>query len=127
MDEETILRISKIEERARELEDNIQLIDNQLNELEIFRYTLESVVKSKEKEILSSLGKRVYLKAKIEYKESLFVEVGAGVVVRKTPEETLKITKEQIERLQEVRGNIFLRLQSYHVELQDFINSIKGG
>ena len=126
MDEEIILRISKIEERARELEENIQLIDNQLNELEIFKYTLESVIKSKEKEILSSLGKRVYLKAKIEDKESLFVEVGAGVIVRKTPEETLKITKGQIQRLQEARTEIFLRLQSYHVELQDFINSIKS-
>ena len=125
MDQETIMHFSAIEQEARELEDNLQLIATQIAELDNFRESLEFLMKSKEKEILSSLGKRVYMKSKIEDKEKLFVEIGAGIVVKKTPEETIKIVKEQIIRLQEARVQISVQLEIYQRELESFLYSVK--
>ena len=91
-----------------------------------FIKNLNFIIKSKEKDILSSLGRRVYLKAKIEDKEKLFVDIGAGVVLKKTPEETLTIVREQITRLQDVRVQIASQLESYYEELENFIRNVKN-
>ncbi len=127
MDQETIMHFSAVEQEARELEDNLQLIATQIAELDNFRESLEFLIKSKEKEILSSLGKRVYIKSKIEDKEKLFIEIGAGVVVKKTPEETIRIVKEQIIRLQEARVQISAQLEIYQRELESFIYGMNKG
>ena len=119
------MHAAAIEEEAQGLEENLQLVMTQLAELENFKESLEFLGKSREKEILSSLGKRVYMKSKIEDREKLFVEVGAGVVVRKTPEDTIGIVKEQILRLQEARVQISAMLEIYQRELENFMNAMK--
>ena len=125
MEQETIMHAAAIEEEAQGLEENLQLVMTQIAELENFKESLEFLGKSREKEILSSLGKRVYMKSKIEDREKLFVEVGAGVVVRKTPEDTIGIVKEQILRLQEARVQISAMLEIYQKELENFMNAMK--
>ena len=126
MDQEKIAYITNVENQARQFEENLQLIDNQINELGEFIKNLNFIIKSKEKDMLSSLGRRVYLKAKIEDKEKLFVDIGAGVVLKKTPEETLTIVREQITRLQDVRVQIASQLESYYKELENFIRNVKN-
>ena len=60
-----------------------------------------------------------------EDKKKLFIDVGAGVVVKKTPEETIEIVKEQILRLQEARVQISSQLEIYRGKLQEFIEEIR--
>ena len=125
MEQEKITYITSVENQARQFEENLQLIDNQIHELEEFTKNLDFIIKSKEREMLSSLGRRVYIKTKIEDKNKLFVDIGAGVVLRKAPEETINIVKEQITRLQDVKKQIASQLELYYKELEDFIKNIK--
>ena len=125
MNQEKIMAIAEIERVARELEENLQLIEMQIEELTAFNNSLEFLMKSKDKEMLSSIGKRVYIKTAIEDKKRLFIDVGAGVVVKKTPEETIEIVKEQILRLQEARVQISSQLEIYRGKLQEFIEEIR--
>ena len=125
MNQEKIMAIAEIERVARELEENLQLIEMQIEELTAFNNSLEFLMKSKDKEMLSSIGKMVYIKTAIEDKKKLFIDVGAGVVVKKTPEETIEIVKEQILRLQEARVQISSQLEIYRGKLQEFIEEIR--
>ncbi len=125
MNEEMILKAAEIENRARQLEESLQLIDNQILELDNFIASLNNFSKTKENEMLSSLGRRVYVKTRIEDKERLFVEVGAGVVVRKSINDTSKIAKDQISRLQDARMQILSKLSEYHAQLQEFMDAIQ--
>ena len=120
-----IIEAAEIERRARELEENIQIIDNQLSELDSFIYNINSVINSKNDEFLASLGKRVYMDTKIKDKKRLFIEVGAGVVLKKKPEEVVEIAKEQKENLKEVRMEILSKLNEYHEKLHEFIHIVK--
>lgn len=120
-----ILQAAVAEQQAHQLEENLQLVDAQITELEEFNRNLKILKDSKEKEMLSQLGKRVYIKTKIEDKEKLFVEVGAGVVVKKTPEETMKIVSNQISRLQEAKVQILSQLNVYHTQLQEFLEMVR--
>lgn len=126
MEQKRIVDIASVEIEARRLEENLQLVDNQILELEEFRKSFEFLIKSKNNEILASLGRGVFIKSEIKDKEKLFVEVGAGVVVMKTPEETLEIVKEQISRLQEARIQIASQLKVYSKQLQEFLESARG-
>lgn len=127
MNQEKIMEIAEIERVARELEENLQLIEMQIGELGDFNKSLEFLTKSRDKEMLSSIGKRVYIKTSIEDKKKLFIDVGAGVVVKKTPEETIEIVKEQILRLQEARVQISSQLEIYRGKLQEFIEEVNKG
>jgi len=120
-----ILQAAMAEQQAHQLEENLQLVDAQITELEEFNRNLKTLRDSKEKEMLSQLGKRVYIKTKIEDREKLFVEVGAGVVVKKTPEETIKIVSNQISRLQEAKVQILSQLNVHHTQLQEFLEMVR--
>ncbi len=121
-----VLKAAEIENRARQLEESLQIIDNQISELDSFIDGLDNFAKSKENEMLSGFGRRVYVKTKIEDKENLFVEVGAGIIVKKTPQDTLEIAKDQIARLQEARIQILSKLEEYHAQLQEFLEVMKN-
>ncbi len=127
MEQERIIQAARIEQIARQLEYNLQLIDAEIAELGDFKNNLNFLAESKEKEMLSSLGKRVFIKTKIEDRDKLFIEVGAGVVVRKSPAESLKIVEKQISRLKEAGLQIASQLNRYRGQLDEFLREIEAG
>ncbi len=126
MEQELIVQANLMEQQARELEGNLQIIDNQINELEQFLDGLGFLIKTRNKEILASVGKGVYVSSKIEKMDKLFVEVGAGVVVQKTPEDTAEVVKNQISRLKEARFQINAQLGIYREKLGEILDKING-
>ena len=125
MNEQEIFQASKLERKHQELEQNLQLIENQIQELEQFKEDIEFLIKSEKKESLSSIGKGVFIRSRIEDKKDLFVEVGTGIVVKKTPEQTQKVVENQIKRLKETRIQIISQLEIYHYSLQELISKIQ--
>ncbi len=127
VEQERIIEIARVEQIARQLEVNLQLIENEIAELEEFKNNLNFLINSKELGILSSIGKRVFVKTKIEDKDKLFIEVGAGVVVKKSPKDALKIIEKQISRLKEAGLQIASQLESYRGQLEEFLREIQVG
>lgn len=127
MEQERIMEISSIEKDARQLEENLQIIEAQVMELEAFKITIEALMKTKQKEMLASIGSRVYFEANIVDIEKLFVEVGAGVVVKKTPSDTLAIVNTQLSRLKEIRLQMKAQLEEDYQQLQLFVEEMNKG
>ena len=126
MDQAELMQIALVERQARELEGHLEIVSNQIIELEDFIGTIEALISSKERDMLASLGKRVFVKTRADDFDKLFVEVGAGVIVKKTPKETADIIKEQIKRFKEARIEISGQLQMHHMELENFMNKVRG-
>ena len=124
MDQENLLHASMLEKQSQEIQGNIQLVEREILELEQFSTDLDFISKSKEKEIISSMGKGIHLKAKLE-NNSLFVEVGAKIIVKKTPEETKKIIELQVKALKEARINLFSQLEISNANLSNLILEIQ--
>ena len=122
MNTENITHIAEIERMAQELGEQVRIIDQHLMELEQLKMTLQTLRTSSEDEFLSPLGNRVFIKAKTVDKKKLFVDVGAGIVLKKTPEETLHVINENIVRLREVRVQLGAQLEGYYQELESFVN-----
>ncbi|MBX4196828.1 prefoldin subunit alpha [Candidatus Pacearchaeota archaeon] len=125
MDQDLIMKASFIEQHAKETEQNLELVRQQIVELQAFTEHLHAISTSSEKEMLASLGKGVYVKSSLQEKK-LFVEVGAGVIVRKTPEEAKKVIESQITRLNDIKVQLSTQLDFYTQHLQDLIRQIEA-
>jgi prefoldin alpha subunit len=125
MDQETIMRAMEIQKQSEEAENGLKFINEQIGELENFNKSLEVMQKNKEKEILAPIGKGVYMKADIREKEKLFVEVGKGVVIRKTPAEAQEVIEEQIKKFQNAKMQVIAQLEEYAMMLKEIISEIE--
>jgi len=125
LDQETVYKISAFEQQAGELEQNIEFVEKQIHELNQFLESLDSIAKSKETEMLSSLGKGVFVKTEIKDKK-LYVDAGAGVIIRKTPEEAAKIIESQVEKLNELKSQLISQRELYAHAMQELIRDIEA-
>ena len=125
MDQKLIAAASLIGQRAQELEEHLSMLDAQIKELHMLKEGISSLETGKVTETISSLGKGVHVKTSI-IDSKLFVEVGDGVVVRKTPKDTKEIIIQQIHALMESRKEFMQQLQEYYNELQKIVQQARG-
>lgn len=125
MDQETIMRAQVIEQKVHEIEQNLEVVNEQINELEIFRKSLDNFDKSESKEMLASLGKGVYAKTEVKEKD-LLVNVGRDIYVKKSAKETMAVIAEQSARLIEVRQQLTMRAEAYGNAFQEIIAQLQA-
>ena len=124
MNEELLQRAVMLQQQSQEAEKQLAFVDEQIRELEEFSKNLDFIDESKEKEILASLGKGVFIKSEIKEKK-LFVDVGAGVLVRKTALETKKVIDGQLKKFIEARIYVVGQLEDFRKELGMMIKEIE--
>ena len=123
-EQELMFKAALLERQAEELNSNVSYIANQIAELEQFKETLKSIGDSKTKEVLSSLGKGVYVKTSMEDK-NLLVSIGANVVIKKSPEQTIKTLDAQIRALHEAKAHFMNQVEICNSEIQSAISEIQ--
>jgi prefoldin alpha subunit len=123
--EEYLIRLGMLEQEANKLQEQFQLVEQQIQEFEILRLSLEKLDETEEKAILANLGRGIYFKTELKDK-NLFVNVGNGIVLRKTPQETVEIIEKQINQLQNLRQNLEKQIGNMNLQVQDLVESARG-
>lgn len=116
----------RLRQESQEVEQQLNFVVQQINELEVFSKNLEDLQNQKEKEILASLGKGVYVKAKRNGEEKIFVEVGAGVVLKKSILETREIIEGQIKKFKNARIQLSQQLEGYASDFNEMLNQVNS-
>ena len=124
MEEDIVYRAAMLQQQSEEIESRLQFVNEQIQELEQFSGDLRVLDKNDNKEILASLGKGVYAKSELKDKK-LFVQVGAGVVIKKSINETIEVIGEQIKRFEEARVQLKMQLESYAQELKRMVAEVE--
>ncbi|GEM_PF-1227345 len=122
--EEYLMQLSMLEQQAREIQQQVSLVNQKINELAVLKISLEKLHETQEKEFLAPLGEGVFVKAKLEEKE-LFVNVGSKVVVRKSIKDTKAIIDKQQGQLEEVRTELEGNIELLNKELQKIVNKAR--
>jgi prefoldin alpha subunit len=125
MDQQLIVRAAQMQGQAEQLEQNIQMIDSQVSELQEFSLGLDSLEKTESKEMFSLMGKGVYLKTSLEEK-NIFVDVGSGIILKKTPGETKEVIEEQIGKLKQARVGLLGQLDMYKTEIAQIVQKLES-
>jgi len=114
--QELMYKFSIFEQQIRELQQQIEAIERGIMELNSINFGLEELVGAKDKEIFASVGKGIFVKAKI-LSESLNVDVGEGNFVKKSIPETKELITEQIKKLEGIRKELEENLEEIGEEL----------
>lgn len=119
-----LMRAAELQQYSEQAEQQLALINNELVEMSNFEKNVDAFSKNSQKEIISSIGKGVYAKALLADKDFL-VNVGSGVLVKKTPEETKKVVKSQLEKLEEAKAGLLAQMELFHNELYQLVGEIE--
>lgn len=123
MDQQLLQQAYILEKQSNEIAENLSLIEKEINELQEFNKNLFFLQENKGNEMLSSLGKGIYLKTSLEDKK-LFVEIGKGIIVKKNISETTEIVKFQINKLLDAKEAMSKKLEIYNLTLQSLIGEL---
>ncbi|MFH1802134.1 MAG: prefoldin subunit alpha [archaeon] len=118
-------RAMSLRQQSEDVEKQLQFVSEQIAELQQFSENLDVLKESKEKEMLADIGRGVRMKVTRSDDEKLFVEVGAGIVVRKTPDEAKKIVDGQVKKFQEAKMQLTSQLQEHAEEFRKMLSEVE--
>src|SRR3989344_8487600 len=123
--EELVAKLYELYQYSKESEEKLKIIEQQISELLRFEFSLEDLEKNKSREILASIGKGVFIKSDIK-ENKLFVDVGSGILIRKTGEETKEIIREQNKRIGEMKMQLIMEKESVDREIANLVGEIES-
>jgi len=122
MDQQQIIQIQMFEQEAQQLNQQLQLIEQNINEMQDLKASLDEIAKGESKEILASLGKGLYIPVEIKDKK-LVVEVGNKNFVKKSIPQTKEIIEEQSKKLVVGKTQILERLEALQSEIEGLMQA----
>ncbi len=122
MEKRTALKLNIFEQQISQLQEQISLIEQTITEMKLLKLQLNELVNSKGKEIFSPIGKGIFIKAKIQ-SEELIVDIGEKNFVKKSIPETKKLIEQQIEKLEQVKGELEEGLEKSKEEMEKISQS----
>ncbi len=122
--EEYIMQLSMLEQQAREIQQQVGLVNQKIGELDVLKLSLNRLEASKEKEFLAPLGEGIFAKAILEDKE-LFVNVGSKIIVKKSIKDAEGIIDKQHQQLELLRKELEQGIEQLNNELQHIVNKAR--
>ena len=104
--QEKMIRAQLLEQEARQIQEQLGLIDRQLVEFQLLSLHLDDINNFKQgDEILAPIGKGIFLNTELKGKQ-LFVDIGSKVVVKKSAKDVKEIIEKDIQKLNEARNKV---------------------
>lgn len=125
MEQEMLQRAMVLRAQSEEIEKQLGFVGEQMREMELFLEGLKEIEGSDKEEILANLGRGVYAKANRKKDEKLFVEVGAGVIVRKTPVEAREVVENQLKKFREAQMQLREQLENFAEEFRSMLERVE--
>jgi prefoldin alpha subunit len=114
--QELMFKLSMFEQQIKSIQEQLQLVEQAMIEAGSLKIELDNLKGAKDKEIMASIGKGIFAKAKIT-EEELLVDVGGRNFVKKTISETQNIIDDQVGKLGEVKAELEEKLEEINNEL----------
>lgn len=123
--QELIYKLSIFEQQIRQIQEQIQAVEKAIVEISSLSIELDEINGKEGKEILASIGKGIFAKAKL-VSDELIVGIGAGNFIKKSIPETKKIIERQIEKLEEAKKELNSNLEMMGREIEEMMKEAEG-
>lgn len=101
-----LMEIGVLDNKTRELEQQIMMIDQQLQELKLMQNDLEGFSKENKKEVLMPLSRNMFVKGNLGDSDNVFVMVGSGVVVKKSLKEAKELCENDEKKVSQLKEKL---------------------
>jgi prefoldin alpha subunit len=115
-EQELALRLSMFEQQIKQTHQQLQAVEQAIVDIISIDQGLDELVGSKDKEVLASIGRGIFVKTKL-ISEELIVDIGDKNFVAKDIASTKKIIQEQVEKLEKARTQLEEILDKINDEL----------
>ncbi len=123
--QELFLKLSMFEQQAQQLNNQLQAVENGLAELKSLNLGLDDLKNSEGKEVLSPVGRGIFIKSKI-ISEELIVDIGGKNLVKKNVSETQILLEEQISKLDRIKADLNENIEEISKEIEKTISESGG-
>jgi len=111
--QEEYVKLQYIYEQIKEIENQNQLFSGQIAGLALTSQNLDDFKEvKKSSEILVPLSQGIYAKAELKENDPLLINVGSGVAVSKSIEDTKKMIDSQITEIKRIQERMVLNLHN---------------
>lgn len=114
--QELMMQLQMYEQHIRALQEQLQAVEQAILETSSLNLGLDDVKESRGKDVLASIGKGIFIPAKI-VSDELLVDVGGKHFVKKSVSETQKLITSQIEKLRAIQQELEGKLDEINQEL----------
>jgi prefoldin alpha subunit len=114
--QELIFKLSMFEQQIAQLQEQMEAVEKGINDLGVLNFGLDELKDSSGKDVLSPLGKGIFLSTKIT-SEDLIVDIGGKNFVKKNIPETKEIIEEQIKKLITIKEDLNDNLERISEEM----------
>ena len=114
--QELMFKLSMFEQQIQQLQQQLQAVEQGIVELSSLDNSLNDLIGSHGKEILTPVGRGIFAKAKL-ISEDLIVDIGEKNFVSKDIPGTKKILQEQIRKLKYVKIELDKNLEKVNLDL----------
>ena len=101
-----LMEIGVLDNKTRELEQHIMMIDQQLQELKLLQNDLEGFSKEGKKEVLMPLSRNMFVKGNLGDSDNVFVLVGSGIVVKKSLKEAKELCENDEKKVSQLKEKL---------------------
>ena len=105
----------------KQLEQQFVMMEQHLNDLKGLDESLDSLINTKENEMFSAVGNGVFVKTELKDKDSVLVNIGAGVVVKKKIKDAKNLVIRQIDEVH----NLVIQIQDDFNNLNNEVGILK--
>ncbi|HJX49956.1 MAG TPA: prefoldin subunit alpha [Candidatus Nanoarchaeia archaeon] len=118
--QEILFKLSMYEQQMNNIGQQLQAIEKAIVDVSSINFGLDELKGKTGEEILASIGKGIFIKAKL-VSEELIVDIGGKNLVEKSIPETQKIIKEQLKKLEEIKRELEGNLEEMNNQIQNII------
>ncbi len=115
--QELMFKLQMFEQQAQQIQQQLQAVEQAMVEMKSLNLGLDELKGSKGKEIMASIGRGIFVKAKL-LSEELTVDVGGNNFVKKSIPDTKKLIEGQIKKLEDVKKDLDGNLEGLGKELE---------
>ncbi|MEK6840560.1 MAG: prefoldin subunit alpha [Nanoarchaeota archaeon] len=123
--QELAFKLNMFERQIHQLQEQMEAVENGINDLGSINFGLDELKGGIGKEILSPVGKGIFVKTKLA-SEDLTVDIGGRNFVKKSIPETKKIIEEQVKKLISIRKDINESLEKISEEMGKSLKEFQG-
>ena len=115
-----------IEQQKQKVVEHLQKFDEQIGEVEqIITHINEMTLLKGNEETMLPLANGIFARGTISNVAKLYVNVGAGITVDKTPEQTIELLERQKEEILQYKNQLLETLQQLMIKSDEIENDMK--
>jgi len=108
--QQMMLEFNILENQAKQVEQQLILIEQQLAEFQILQQSLEDTKKVKNQKVLSPISKGIFFESEVKEIKEVFLDIGSGVVLKKDIGKANEIVENQKKKFIDARNELSAEL-----------------